>query len=85
MKTDGATVTVNNDGNLTVVTGNITKASDDVKQPNAGKVTVDAADANKVATVKNVADAINSAGWMLIQVKLIAKTHSKLKLEQLLK
>ena len=65
VKTDGATVTVNNDGNLTVVTGNITKASDDVKQPNAGKVTVDAADANKVATVKNVADAINSAGWIV--------------------
>ena len=65
VKTDGKTVTVNNDGNLTVVTGNITKASDDVKQPNAGKVTVDAADANKVATVKNVADAINSAGWIV--------------------
>ena len=65
VKTDGATVTVNNDGNLSVVTGNITKASDDVKQPNAGKVTVDAADANKVATVKNVADAINSAGWIV--------------------
>ena len=65
VKTDGTTVTVNNDGNLTVVTGNITKASDDVKQPNAGKVTVDAADANKVATVKNVADAINSAGWIV--------------------
>ena len=65
VKTDGTTVTVNNDGNLTVVTGNITKASDDVKQPNAGKVTVDAADENKVATVKNVADAINSAGWIV--------------------
>ena len=65
VKTDGKTVTVNNDGNLTVVTGNITKASDNVTQPNAGKVTVDAADANKVATVQNVADAINSAGWIV--------------------
>ena len=65
VKTDGTTVTVNNDGNLTVVTGNITKASDNVTQPNAGKVTVDAADANKVATVQNVADAINSAGWIV--------------------
>ena len=65
VKTDGTTVTVNNDGNLTVVTGNITKASDDVTQPNAGKVTVTTGDENKVATVKNVADAINSAGWIV--------------------
>lgn len=65
VKTDGTTVTVNNDGNLSVVTGNITKASDDVTQPNAGKVTVTTGDENKVATVKNVADAINSAGWIV--------------------
>ena len=65
VKTDGKTVTVNNDGNLSVVTGNITKASDDVTQPNAGKVTVTTGDENKVATVKNVADAINSAGWIV--------------------
>ena len=65
VKTDGTTVTVNNDGNLTVVTGNITKASDDVTQPNAGKVTVTTGDENKVATVKNVVDAINSAGWIV--------------------
>ena len=65
VKTDGTTVTVNNDGNLSVVTGNITKASDNVTQPNAGKVTVTTGDENKVATVKNVADAINSAGWIV--------------------
>ena len=65
VKTDGTTITVNNDGNLSVVTGNITKASDDVTQPNAGKVTVTTGDENKVATVKNVADAINSAGWIV--------------------
>ena len=65
VKTDGTTVTVNNDGNLTVVTGNITKASDDVTNPDAGKVTVNTGDDNKVATVKNVADAINSAGWIV--------------------
>ena len=65
VKTDGTTVTVNNDGNLTVVTGNITKASDDVTNPDAGKVTVNTGEDNKVATVKNVADAINSAGWIV--------------------
>ena len=65
VKTDGTTVTVNNDGNLTVVTGNITKASDDVTNPDAGKVTVKTGEDNKVATVKNVADAINSAGWIV--------------------
>ena len=65
VKTDGTTVTVNNDGNLTVVTGNITKASDDVTNSDAGKVTVTTGDENKVATVKNVADAINSAGWIV--------------------
>ena len=65
VKTDGTTVTVNNDGNLTVVTGNITKASDNVTQPTAGKVTFDDVNANKVATVKNVAEAINSAGWIV--------------------
>ena len=65
VKTDGATVTVNNDGNLTVVTGNITKASDDVTNSDAGKVTVNTGDDNKVATVKNVVDAINSAGWIV--------------------
>ena len=65
VKTDGTTVTVNNDGNLTVVTGNITKASDDVTNSDAGKVTVYTGDDNKVATVKNVADAINSAGWIV--------------------
>ena len=77
VKTDGATVTVNNDGNLTVVTGNITKASDDVAQPNAGKVTVDAADVNKVATVQNVADAINSAGWIVNTGKADSKDSFK--------
>ena len=65
VKTDGTTVTVNNDGNLTVVTGNITKASDDVTNSDAGKVTVNTGDDNKVATVKNVAEAINSAGWIV--------------------
>ena len=65
VKTDGKTVTVNNDGNLTVVTGNITKASDDVTNSDAGKVTVNTGDDNKVATVKNVVDAINSAGWIV--------------------
>ena len=65
VKTDGKTVTVNNDGNLSVVTGNITKASDDVTNSDAGKVTVNTGDDNKVATVKNVVDAINSAGWIV--------------------
>ena len=77
VKTDGTTVTVNNDGNLTVVTGNITKASDDVTNSDAGKVTVNTGDDNKVATVKNVADAINSAGWIVNTGKADSKDSFK--------
>ncbi|WP_290990324.1 YadA-like family protein [Haemophilus sp.] len=62
VKTDGTTITVK-DGNVTANTGNIIEAKPD--GDNAGKVTVTTGDENKVATVKNVADAINSAGWIV--------------------
>ena len=62
VKTDGTTITVKN-GNVTANTGNIIEAKPD--GDNAGKVTVTTGDENKVATVKNVADAINSAGWIV--------------------
>ena len=62
LKTDGTTITVK-DGNVTANTGNIIEAKPD--GDNAGKVTVTTGDENKVATVKNVADAINSAGWIV--------------------
>lgn len=65
VKTDGTTVTVNDEGNLAVNTGNIIPADDKTEGENAGKVTVKTGDDNKVATVKNVADAINSAGWIV--------------------
>ena len=65
VKTDGTTVTVNDEGNLAVNTGNIIPADDKTEGENAGKVTVKTGDNNKVATVKNVADAINSAGWIV--------------------
>ena len=65
VKTDGTTVTVNDEGNLAVNTGNIIPADDKTEGKNAGKVTVKTGDDNKVATVKNVADAINSAGWIV--------------------
>ena len=62
VKTDGTTITVKN-GNVTANTGNIIEAKPD--GDNAGKVTVTTGDENKVATVQNVADAINSAGWIV--------------------
>ena len=62
VKTDGTTITVK-DGNVTANTGNINEAKAD--GDDAGKVTVKTGDDNKVATVKNVADAINSAGWIV--------------------
>jgi len=65
VKTDGTTVTVNKAGDLTVNTGEIIAADDKTEGENAGKVTVKTGDDNKVATVKNVADAINSAGWIV--------------------
>ena len=62
VKTDGTTITVK-DGNVTANTGEIIKAK--AEGDDAGKVTVKTGDDNKVATVKNVADAINSAGWIV--------------------
>ena len=51
------------DGNgVKVNTGAITEATD-VAGANRGKVTVAAGEGNKVATVQNVANAINSASW----------------------
>lgn len=52
------TITVDDEG-VKVNTGTINAAGDD------GKVTTKPGDENKVATVQNVADAINSAGWIV--------------------
>ena len=59
VKTDGTTITVGDDG-LKVNTGDITPVADGDK---AGTVSVPEADKGKVATIGNVADAINSAAW----------------------
>ena len=48
---------------MKVNTGSLVNASTAEDDANRGKVTVNAGDENKVATVKNVADAINSAAW----------------------
>ena len=56
------TLTVDADG-VKVNTGSLVNASTAKDNANRGKVTVNAGDDNKVATVKNVADAINSAKW----------------------
>ena len=56
------TLTVDANG-VKVNTGSLVNASTAEDDANRGKVTVNAGDENKVATVKNVADAINSAAW----------------------
>ena len=55
------TINVSSNG-VKVNTGAITEATD-VAGANRGKVTVAAGEGNKVATVQNVANAINSASW----------------------
>ena len=56
------TLTVDGNG-VKVNTGAITEATDVAGDANRGKVTVAAGEGNKVATVQNVANAINSASW----------------------
>ena len=60
VKPNGTSINVTNDG-ISVNTGNITAAQ--TNGNDVGKVTVAAAEKGKVATVDNVAEAINSAGW----------------------
>ena len=60
VKPNGTTINVTDEG-VSVNTGNITAAP--TSGNDAGKVTVAAAEKGKVATVDNVAEAINSAGW----------------------
>ena len=59
VKTDGTTITVGDKG-LQVNTGSITNVTEGDK---AGTVSVPETDKGKVATIGNVADAINSAAW----------------------
>ena len=56
------TLTVDGNG-VKVNTGSITEATDVAGDANRGKVTVAVGEGNKVATVQNVANAINSASW----------------------
>ncbi|MBN6064921.1 YadA-like family protein [Aggregatibacter actinomycetemcomitans] len=60
VKPNGTTINVTNDG-ISVNTGNITAAQ--TTGNDAGKVTVENAEKAKVATVENVANAINSVYW----------------------
>ena len=60
VKPNGTTIKVTDEG-VSVNTGNITAAPTTGNQ--AGKVSVDAAEKDKVATVGNVAEAINSVFW----------------------
>ncbi len=60
VKTDGTTITVGDKG-LQVNTGSITNVTEGDK---AGTVSVPETDKGKVATIGNVADAINSAAWI---------------------
>ena len=60
MKPNGTTIKVTDEG-VSVNTGNITAAPTTGNE--AGKVSVDAAEKDKVATVGNVAEAINSVFW----------------------
>lgn len=60
VKPNGTTINVTDEG-VSVNTGNITAAQ--TNGNDAGKVTVADAEKGKVATVDNVAEAINSAGW----------------------
>ncbi|OOF83895.1 hypothetical protein BKG92_01820 [Rodentibacter ratti] len=70
-KTDGTTIKIDASGNIAANTGNVTIASNvDTTDAAgnvipAGKVSVAAGEGSKVATVQNVADAINSAGWVV--------------------
>ena len=59
VKTDGTTITVGDNG-LQVSTGSITNVTEGDK---AGTVSVPEADKGKIATIGNVADAINNAAW----------------------
>ena len=59
VKTDGTTITVGDKG-LQVNTGSITNVTEGDK---AGTVSVPEADKGKVATIGNVAEAINNAAW----------------------
>ena len=60
VKPNGTTIKVTDEG-VSVNTGNITAAPTTGNE--AGKVSVDAAEKDKVATVGNVAEAINSVFW----------------------
>ncbi|NEN75598.1 hypothetical protein F9B74_04545 [Pelistega sp. NLN82] len=70
-KTDNATIRVDDAGNITANTGTITIASDlDVTDASgniipAGKVSIATGEGGKIATVGDVANAINSAGWVV--------------------
>ncbi|OOF54238.1 ESPR-type extended signal peptide-containing protein [Rodentibacter genomosp. 2] len=70
-KTDGTTIKIDASGNIAANTGNVTIASNvDTTDAAgnvipAGKVSVASGEGSKVATVQNVADAINNAGWVV--------------------
>ena len=66
VKPNGTTINVTDEG-VSVNTGNITAAP--TTGNDAGKVTVADAEKGKVATVDNVAEAINSAGWKATATK----------------
>ena len=66
VKPNGTTINVTDEG-VSVNTGNITAAQ--TNGNDAGKVTVADAEKGKVATVDNVAKAINSAGWKATATK----------------
>ena len=66
VKPNGTTINVTDEG-VSVNTGNITAAP--TSGNDAGKVTVADAEKGKVATVDNVAKAINSAGWKATATK----------------
>ncbi|RDE99784.1 hypothetical protein DPV99_10600 [Aggregatibacter aphrophilus] len=66
VKPNGTTINVTDEG-VSVNTGNITAAP--TSGNDAGKVTVADAEKGKVATVDNVAEAINSAGWKATATK----------------
>ena len=66
VKPNGTTINVTDEG-VSVNTGNITAAQ--TNGNDAGKVTVADAEKGKVATVDNVAEAINSAGWKATATK----------------
>ncbi|OOF52215.1 YadA-like family protein [Rodentibacter trehalosifermentans] len=82
-KTDGTTIIIDSDGNIAANTGTINTAPQ--SGDGAGVVTVDDSDKGKLATVDNVANAINSAGWIVNTGKAedqnsfdtTAQTHSE--------